>query len=518
MKTKRPTIHNLLMKNLWSKYSNFLLALGGGLLIGFSYVFSMFPFMWVGLVPLLFIIERNTWKQAIPFMFLMSLIATMIPFSWMYEVAQRYTGTDTKIGLILILVPSLIFFLTILIFSLSYSILLKGLAKKTLKIIGTGALWVLVECLSTWLLNGNPWQNINLAYTQVVDLYILQTASWGGIWSVSFILIIVNSFVFLAIKERKIKHVYFAVFTLAAVHIYGFITVGYIDSKSQSGKLKAAVITENIKPEERWADNTGQTTDEIFYQLNAEAIKGNPNLIIWSESAVPWAFQTNNSFIINSLQITYPSQAFHLMGLMMPNPEDTTMATNSAVVFAPDGAIKARYDKQELLKLLEKPFISSSWKLPFLTEGLMNNLYSTINTKPLNTPLGKIGTLICNESLRPFIARDMALEGARCFVIMSNDAWFEDTRMDFLHFYISRLRAIENRRTIIINSNRGYSGSILASGKISIREEKNEPNIFFENIALNSEKSFYTQRGDLLIFIFCLIVILLFFNKLKIKL
>lgn len=506
------------MKKIGKNYLNFLLAVGGGFVIGISYKYSLFPFMWFGFVPLFLIIERNTIKQATPHVLYMSLLAGIIPFSWIYEAAQRYTGTNTQFGLFLILIPALIYFLTLLLFSFSYSILIKGLANKTFKIIGAASLWVFAEWIGTHLLKGIPWQNINPAYTQVADLYILQPASWGGIWAISFIVVVVNYCAYLAIKDRKIKYLLYAILTLAATHLYGFMIVNRINNTSQPGKFKAAVITENIKPEQRWADDTGQSTDEIFYKLNAEASQGKPNLIIWSESAVPWAFQTNNSFIVNALQITYPSQAFHLMGLMMPNPKDTTMATNSAAFFTPDGAMKARYDKQELLKFLERPFFSSSWKLSFLTEGLMNNLYSTKNTRPLNTPLGRIGVMICNESIRPFIAKELASAGAQYFVIMSNDGWFEDTRMDFLHFYISRLRAIENRRNMIINSNRGYSGYILSSGKIIIRDQRNAPNVFFENITLNSEKSFYTQRGGLIITIFILIIILLIIYKLKTKL
>lgn len=506
------------MKKIGENYLNFLLAVGGGLVIGISYKYSLFPFMWGGFIPLFLIIEKNTMKQVIAPVFFMGLIAGTIPFLWIYEAAQRYTGTNTQFGLFLIFIPALIYFLTLLLFTFSYSFLLKSLANKTLKIIGASSLWVLVEWIGTHLLSGIPWQNINLAYTQITDLYILQPASWGGIWAVSFIVVIVNYFAYLAIKDRKIKHLLFAILTLTATHIYGFIVVNHINKTSQPGKFKAAVITENIKPEQRWADDSGQATDEIFYKLNAEASKGKPNLIIWSESAVPWAFQTNNSFLINALQITYPTQAFHLMGLMIPNPEDTTMATNSAAFFAPDGAMKARYDKQELLKFLERPFFTSSWKLPFLTEGLMNNLYATKDSKPLNTPLGRIGVMICNESIRPFIARKLASDGAQYFVIMSNDGWFENTRMDFLHFYISRIRAIENRENMIINSNRGFSGYILASGKIITRDQRNAPNVFFQNIALNSEKSFYTQNGDLIILIFILIIILLIIYKLKTKL
>jgi len=507
------------LKQKYSKrYVYYLLAVSGGVFISLSSMYSLFLLMWFGIVPLFFIVEGNTFKQTIPYLFIISMFAGALPFMWMYEVVQRYSGTQTQLGFILILFPPLIFFITILVFSFFYSILLKDLTKVTYKIIGTASLWVIVEWIGTYLLKGIPWHDLNLAYTQVTDLYILQIASWGGIWAVSFIVIVINYYIYQAIVRRNIKQGLYAIVILLAIHIYGFACVVIVNNKSKKSNLEVAVITENVKPEDRWADNTGEATEEIFYKLNEEAKEGNPNLIVWTESAVPWAFETNNSFIINALGITYSAQAFHLMGLMMPNPKDTSMATNSAVFFAPDGAINARYDKQELLKFLERPVVSTNWKIPFLTEGLMNNLYSTQKIKPLNTPLGKIGVLICNESLRPFIARDLALKGAQYFITMSNDSWFEHTRMDFLHFYISRIRAIENRRSMIVNSNRGFSGSIKPSGEIEVLKNEKIPYVFFNNVTFTSDESFYSKRGDLFIVIPVLIIVILIFNKIKNKL
>jgi apolipoprotein N-acyltransferase len=49
---------------------------------------------------------------------------------------------------------------------------------------------------------------------------------------------------------------------------------------------------------------------------------------------------------------------------------------------------------------------------------------------------------------------------------MSNDGWFRGTWLVKQHFYNARLRAVETRKDIAVNSNNGRSGCIDASGRI----------------------------------------------------
>jgi apolipoprotein N-acyltransferase len=50
---------------------------------------------------------------------------------------------------------------------------------------------------------------------------------------------------------------------------------------------------------------------------------------------------------------------------------------------------------------------------------------------------------------------------------LSNDGWFSDTYLAASHFYNARLRAVETRKDLAINSNNGRSGLINASGHIT---------------------------------------------------
>ncbi|MCY7420637.1 MAG: hypothetical protein LH478_02725, partial [Chitinophagaceae bacterium] len=66
-------------------------------------------------------------------------------------------------------------------------------------------------------------------------------------------------------------------------------------------------------------------------------------------------------------------------------------------------------------------------------------------------------------------------KGAQFLFNMSNDGWFNDTYIVRLHFYYARLRAVESRKDMAINSNNGYSGMVKASGEIMEQERSDEP-------------------------------------------
>ena len=63
---------------------------------------------------------------------------------------------------------------------------------------------------------------------------------------------------------------------------------------------------------------------------------------------------------------------------------------------------------------------------------------------PLITDYGKLGVLICNESLSPYEAKKLTTNGAEILLNMSNDAWVENTYLVDHHFYAARARAVEN--------------------------------------------------------------------------
>jgi apolipoprotein N-acyltransferase len=129
----------------------------------------------------------------------------------------------------------------------------------------------------------------------------------------------------------------------------------------------------------------------------------------------------------------------------------------------PNGRVAGRYDKTTPLLFVEQP--GFGLQLPFFSpDGY--SVEPGASDRPLVTPYGKAGVLICNESTLPGAAASRVRQGAQFLLNLSNDGWFRDSWLVDQHFYNARLRAVETRKDMVVNSNYGRSGCIHASGRI----------------------------------------------------
>ena len=84
----------------------------------------------------------------------------------------------------------------------------------------------------------------------------------------------------------------------------------------------------------------------------------------------------------------------------------------------------------------------------------------------------------------------MVKNGAQFILNMSNDGWFADTYIADQHFYNARLRAVETRKDVVVNSNDGITGLIRASGEVESAKRSSETNA---EIAMIEPNNFTTS-------------------------
>jgi apolipoprotein N-acyltransferase len=83
---------------------------------------------------------------------------------------------------------------------------------------------------------------------------------------------------------------------------------------------------------------------------------------------------------------------------------------------------------------------------------------------PIDTPLGKIGGLICYEGVFPAIPLSLARAGADLLVNPTNDTWYGRTSGPWQHLAFYRFRAIETGLPVVRSANSGISGWFDPSG------------------------------------------------------
>jgi apolipoprotein N-acyltransferase len=103
---------------------------------------------------------------------------------------------------------------------------------------------------------------------------------------------------------------------------------------------------------------------------------------------------------------------------------------------------------------------------------------------------------ICYESIFPDDVRRFANQGAQVFVNISNDGWYGDSGAYAQHLKQARMRAIENDRWLLRDTNTGVTASIDPYGRVVASVPRKVRTALVAPYALISGTTFYTRHGD----------------------
>lgn len=108
----------------------------------------------------------------------------------------------------------------------------------------------------------------------------------------------------------------------------------------------------------------------------------------------------------------------------------------------------------------------------------------------------RFGTLICYESLFGDHARQLADQGAEFLTVLSQDGWWGQSAGYRQHFALTRLRAIETRRSVLMGTVTGRSGLIGPDGGVHETTAWMEQTVHQVSVPLLHTPTYYTLHGD----------------------
>lgn len=491
------------MKKVFTDYR--FAAVLAALITELANIFINFYPVWICYVSLMLVLQKESPRNCFRAGFIFGFTMSVISFYWIIPGAQRFTGSSSIYGIIVFLLSTILMSFYYAGINYTFSIL-KAEQRKSFSFILNALLiasvYVMGEELITFISKGMPWFGFHSGTGLLSNLYAIQPAAYVGIHGISFFVVLINYIVAYYILQKQWIKLSIPFIMILAYMVSGYLIFNDFNENRQNGKpFNMAILSENIAPEIRWDDNTGDMLVHKILDLDSIAATNNPNVILWSESAVPWTYKPDDDLVNELLRITKSKNITHILGINTDFEDN--IVYNSAYSLRPDGNIDGRYDKRFLLSFIEEgiggmiiPFFSSSGF--FVKEGESD--------KPINTPYGKAGVMICNESTVPAAAASMVKNGAEFLVNLSNDGWFSDTYIVDLHLYNVRLRAVETRKDIAVNSNRGYSGMIDANGTILLKERSDNPFVKMVSITPNNFKTPAVSMPSILIMI-CLLYI-----------
>jgi len=168
----------------------------------------------------------------------------------------------------------------------------------------------------------------------------------------------------------------------------------------------------------------------------------------------------------------------------------------SAVIFDAQGQRVGRYDKIHLVPFGEYiPFKQVFFFAHKLTGAVPNFSHGTrIKVFFLNGH--RYGVFICYEAVFAEEVRQFARMGAQVLVNLSDDGWYGDTSAPWQHLNMARMRAIENRRWLLRDTNNGVTASIDPYGRVLQSIPRHGVDVLAARFGFNSQITFYTAHGD----------------------
>ena len=108
----------------------------------------------------------------------------------------------------------------------------------------------------------------------------------------------------------------------------------------------------------------------------------------------------------------------------------------------------------------------------------------------------KTGPIICYESIYGEFVTEYVRKGAHFLAIITNHAWWGNAPGHKQLLSYARLRAIENRRSVVRSANTGISAIINSKGEITNKLPYESKGVLRGKFAPTERITFYTQYGD----------------------
>lgn len=324
-----------------------------------------------------------------------------------------------------------------------------------------GLAWTIMELAMATLLSGFPW--LTLSATFIRWPITTQLAAYIGGHGLSGVLALIATGVALAPRSRAC-----AVTSLATALLVCGLGWLRIQSYSESTPPRTvAIIQGNIDQGLKWDPSYQQRTVAKYVSLSRRALANNPELIVWSETSMPFYFQDDTALRAPVLDFLRSTNASLVLGspAYKVNPAGPPTLFNRVFLLSGSGAAPRWYDKEHLVPFGEyMPF--AEW-LPFqkLVSGI-GDFAPGRNETRLAAGGFVLGALICYEAIFAGLAQDRVSQGANLLVNVSNDAWFGDTSAPPQHLQLAALRAIEQGRWMVRGTNTGISAFIDPLGRI----------------------------------------------------
>jgi apolipoprotein N-acyltransferase len=379
------------------------------------------------------------------------------------------------------------------------------------------ALWVADEALRGRLvLGGFPWGRLGLSQTRGP---LLSLAAYGGVPLVSFAVALTGTLLagallalaraWRASAEAEERHPALRAAALAVAGVLVVPLVGGLawlplpgSSLTDGGPTRTVAVIQGNVPRaglefnaQRRAvlDNHVQQTLRLAADVRSGE-QAQPDLVVWPENSSdidPYLNDDANREISRAAQAV---GAPILVGAIVEGPGDHIR--NTAIVWDPVTGPGQTYVKRHPVPLAE--YVPARSFFRFFSKQVDLVRRDQVAGQRVGTlDLGgaRVGDVICFEVVYDSLVQDVVDAGAGMIVVQTNNATFGFTDESAQQLAMSRLRAVEFGRTVVIAATSGISAVVAPDGSVVRASSLFTPATFVEGIAQRSSTTVAQRVG-----------------------
>ncbi|MER7999898.1 apolipoprotein N-acyltransferase [Streptomyces sp. NPDC095613] len=373
------------------------------------------------------------------------------------------------------------------------------------------AVWVLGEAVRARVpFGGFPWGKI--AFGQA-DGVFLPLAALGGTPVLGFGVVLCGFGLYEAVRRalayRATRRLPRRAATVAAVTVLAPVVTAVaalplVSDSAENGTATVAAVQGNVPRAglefnaQRRAvlDNHVRRTLQLAADVKAGK-EPRPDFVLWPENS------SDIDPYRNADARLVIDQAVGAIGVPVSvgavvTPENGPMF-NRQILWDPKLGPTATYDKRQIQPFGEfLPLRSVVRKIsPGYAEMVRRDFSRGTTTGVFDIKGTKVGIATCYEAAFDGAVRDTVADGAQLLSVPSNNATFDRSEMTYQQLAMSRVRAVEHSRTVVVPVTSGVSAIIQPDGRITEQTGMFTPGALVAAVPLRSSLTPATRLGVL---------------------
>ena len=462
--------------------------------------FELWWLAWIGLAPLLFAVATTSRKRIA---FVLGLIWGVIFFYgtcwWLTYPMIHFAGVAPWLAYPLLLLP--------IVFVSVFPGLACACIARVVNRFGTSALLgaPLVWIAFDWLrqaVTGLDWNG--LGYSQAFHPALIQSARLGGVYLVTFALVLINTSIAFLILRRNRRALVSGVCFLTATVLFTLLSqpfVSHLAGVSGASQETLILAVQPNVPMTPLSDADYRMLLERHLRLSTQALsiarlpQSHARLLIWPESPMNFSYSRDPQLENTIANLARTHRTLVLLNSLEPAPNGGSY--NSAILVNEQGQKIAQYDKIRLMPFGENVPLPR-W-LP--GSGSVRSIVGEFTPGSSHTlmPLGafRAGVFICIEAAHADLVRGFTNSGADVLINISNDGYLGPTAVMRQHLANAVFRAVENDRDLVRVTNSGISAYIDSNGHVHDATPSFQEAVRTWTVSKTvTGSTFYSRHGD----------------------